>query len=243
MQKHSVLAVIPVRIGSKGIRKKNLHVVGRKTLTAMAVETVLRSSVDAIMLSADDDDLLNECKNVDLDQSRLLCNKRAIASDMQSSEEAVCEVYESSNDLKEKFPHAMLVQATSPGLRAEDINRALAVYDGINPVISVSPAVGFFYRVISTDEQAPWLEPLYPHAMRKMAENGKPRRLFRDEYESLYLENGAFYLAPLRSWQLNDRLLGLPRGVKMSHWRSHEIDEPLDLVSWQRCYDLWTRHD
>src|ERR1043165_1867701 len=53
-----LLAFIPARGGSKGIPRKNLAPLGGKPLVAHSIETAGQSaSVDAILLSTDDDEI------------------------------------------------------------------------------------------------------------------------------------------------------------------------------------------
>ena len=61
--KKKVLAVIPARGGSKGVKNKNLRIVAGKSLVARSVEVSIEASVfDAVVVSTDDEDIKAEAE-------------------------------------------------------------------------------------------------------------------------------------------------------------------------------------
>ena len=62
-QKKKLLAIIPARGGSKGVKRKNLRVLGGKSLVARAVEISIEASIfDSIVVSTVDEDIKVEAE-------------------------------------------------------------------------------------------------------------------------------------------------------------------------------------
>ncbi len=64
MRKGKVIAIIPARGGSKGLPRKNLRLLGNKTLVGHAID-VYRSSkwIDRVILSSDDKEIMSVAKS------------------------------------------------------------------------------------------------------------------------------------------------------------------------------------
>jgi CMP-N-acetylneuraminic acid synthetase len=67
MEKPKILAIIPARGGSKGIKNKNLSVLGGKPLIQYTIEAALQSKlISRIVLSSDDDKIIRFSSQFDL---------------------------------------------------------------------------------------------------------------------------------------------------------------------------------
>ena len=58
----SILTVIPIRSGSRGVKNKNIRLLGGKPLVAHVIEAALQAGVDKLIVSTDDENYANIAK-------------------------------------------------------------------------------------------------------------------------------------------------------------------------------------
>lgn len=129
MASGGVCAVIPARGGSKGVPRKNLRMLGGQPLVARAVQTLLASSsVGSVFVSTDDPEIAAAASRAG---ARVIERPARLGGDEATSESAI------EHALAHLESHGLapdvtvFVQATSPFIRASDIDRAvLAVRSG-----------------------------------------------------------------------------------------------------------------
>lgn len=205
------------------------------------LEKALLSSLERVIVGTDDLDILADLsENQERRSSKFSLCLREPVPDTQSSEEGIQRILSGTDRILEpislgEIEHVMMLQCTSPGLRVEDINKAISIYDGINTVISAWKFMGYtglpFY---AEDSEIPAFMPLYPITTGK---NAVPH--IRQMRMPLLVEAGSIYLSPRSAWFAGNRMAGTPRAVLVEQWRAVEIDDPIDLESWRRCQDLW----
>lgn len=121
-----VLAVVPARGGSKGILRKNLSLIGGRTLIAHTASIIAALPwIDVAILSTDDDEIAAEGLRAGL---RVPFRRPAeLASDIASSADMwrhawlACETAGST-----AFDASVLLEPTSPLRMPEDVERTLA---------------------------------------------------------------------------------------------------------------------
>jgi CMP-N,N'-diacetyllegionaminic acid synthase len=124
---HRVLAVVPARGGSKGIPKKNLAIVGDRSLIARAADTARECpSIDAAVISTDDVDMAEEGRRYGL-----LCPSLR-PTDLADDEAKSIDVWrhawlEAEQVLGQRFEISVLLEPTSPLRTTADIEEVLAV--------------------------------------------------------------------------------------------------------------------
>lgn len=131
----SVLAVIPARGGSKGIKRKNLREVGGKPLIAWTINAANQSRyIDRLILSTDDAEIC-ECAQqwgceVPFDRPHELATDTASSVDV---------VIHALGQLKEKYDLIVLLQPTSPLRSTDDIDNCIekCTVNNVNACVSV----------------------------------------------------------------------------------------------------------
>ena len=121
----SVLAVVPARGGSKGIPRKNLCLVGGRSLVAHAAEIVKQLPwLDAAVLSTDDPEIVREGARCGLEAPFL--RPKELASDNALGVDAWRHAWLMSEASHERqFDCSVLLQPTSPLRRPGDVEGAL----------------------------------------------------------------------------------------------------------------------
>ena len=205
---------------------------GGRSLAEQCVNTALLSDLPAIYAATDSeriaDSLIAEFGNL----KRFNICLRPPVSNTQSSEEGVQTVLDTIH-AEPPIEHVMLLQATSPGLQVSDINTALMIYNGRDTVLTVWEFPGLLGEAVWKSTELHF-SPIYPKTM-----GSPPEPRLRQERPMLLAEAGSLYLAPVTAWRAGNRMVGHPRGLRISRWRAVEIDDPIDLKTWRRCLDLW----
>jgi CMP-N,N'-diacetyllegionaminic acid synthase len=211
-----ILAVIPARGGSKGIPRKNLVPLGGKPLMAWTIEAALKStSVDAVLVSSDDDEILEVAASLGADA---LKRPKELAEDDSPGIEPVLHAIEIAGD---SFEIVACLQPTSPlrGKHHIDEATSLLAATGADSCASVSivskPPNWMFY--VDDNELLSRAFPELPFHNRR-------------QDTSLYALNGAIYLARVSDVRKEKKMSpGLRVAYRMSNESSVDIDSELDL--------------
>ena len=217
------IAFIPVRGGSKSIPLKNIKPICGKPLVYWTVAAACKcNKIDKVYVATDSEQiratLLEIQKNepdAAFDKLEIVGRSAASASDTASTESAMLEFAENY-----EFEHIVLIQATSPLLAEEDLNRGFDRYEGedTDSVLSVVRQKRFNWDV-KQDGSAEPLNYDYYH---------RPRR---QEFDGYCVENGAFYITSKeRLLATGNRISGRVKAVEMSEDTFFEIDEPSDWL-------------
>jgi len=180
-----VLAWIPARGGSKGIKDKNIKLLLGKPLIAYSIEAALESEyVDSIIVSTDSQQIADVAINYGACVPGLRPSE--LASDTSKTIDALMyTVHQFQND-KDKFDIICLLQPTSPLRTANDIDSALRIFADN----------GFEKDVVSVS-----LVKKHPILMRKILQDGSMESLLnisstvrRQDMPDIYEINGAVYV-------------------------------------------------
>lgn len=216
----SVLAIIPARGGSKGIKRKNLVEVGGVPLLARTVWQAHESRyIDRTILSSDDAEIRKVGAGYGCEVP--FVRPDHLASDTASSMDVVRHAI---SELKKPFDYLALLQVTSPLRLSSDIDRCieLCVETSAPCCVSVTKADKSPYYMYNLDENSV-LTPIV---------TGGPTLAHRRQDQPLaYVPNGAVYVAEVE-WLLNqDHFLSSETvGYEMPIERSLDIDTEVDLA-------------
>ena len=166
-------ALIPLRGGSKGIRKKNLCMLNQAPLyhyvTSASIEAKLKT-----FISTEDPEIKENCKN-NFRSVNIVDRPMALAQDHSSTEDVIKHFIEIEPSTK----HIVLLQATSPLTKSKDITMAIKKYKQHSyiPLISVVHEHSFLWN-----EEG---EPINYDPFKR------PRR---QDWKGNFRENGAIYI-------------------------------------------------
>ena len=219
----NVLAVIPVRAGSKGLPGKNLAPLAGRPLLAWTIDAARASqSVARVVVSTDSQEIAAVARGCGAEAPFM--RPAALATDDAASIDVVLHAacwLEKSEGYR---PDAIMeLHATSPLRTATDIDEAAALcaHPPVDAVVSVTP-VGSHHPC--------WMQYLDSSGcLRPFVAQG-PMAQRRQDLPALYTLNGAIYVAR-RAWLLEHRTWFAPRtrGYVMPPERSVDIDSPWDL--------------
>lgn len=212
-----VVALIPARGGSKGIPRKNLHLLAGKPLLAHSIEHASQSTmVGRIVVSTDDAEIGAVARQYG---AEVIWRPDDLSGDMASSESALLHALDHLRDTEGYAPDLVVfLQATSPLRAPGSLDQAIEqlLTCEADSLVSVVPAHVFLWS-----QEDGLAQPL----------NYDPRnRPRRQDRPAEYIENGSIYV--FRPWvlrELNSRLGGKIALFVMEPWSAIDIDTPADV--------------
>lgn len=207
--------VIPARAGSKGVPGKNLAPVGGRPLLDWTVEAALHAAcVDRVLVSTDDPAVRAHVAATWPGRVRLPPRSPATASDTATTESVLLDVLGTPDALG--VDEIGLVQATSPLLRAADIDAAHALLDEFDSVLTVVAQRRFRWERTPDGARADYDPAARPR--RQLLTGG-------------LVENGALYLTSRAALERTGvRISGRIGLYEMPEETYTEVDEPSDLA-------------
>lgn len=211
------VAFIPVRGGSKSIPLKNIKLINGKPLVFWTIRAACHCRyIEKVYVSTDNDLIrktvkeLSECGDKDFLKIVIINRSMESASDTATTESAMLEFA-----LKYDFENIILIQATSPLLTEDDLNRGFEIYahDDTDSVLSAVKQKRFI-----------WHEDDFGRAIPNNYDFMKRPR--RQDIEGYYVENGAFYITSRdRLLKSQNRISGNIKICEMNESSYYEIDE------------------
>lgn len=214
-----VLALIPARGGSKGIKGKNIVSLCGKPLIGYSIQAGLDSRyIDRVIVTTDSEKIAMISRELGADVPFL--RPEYLASDTAKIIDAAIHALDYLKAEKEEYDILVLLQPTQPLRRAEDIDRALEHYIelGMQDMVSVKKV-----------EQHPVL-------MRTINQQGKLESLLkldstirRQDMPAYYLVDGSIYINDVNKMSPQTSFNDNPMPFVMDAERSVDIDERKDL--------------
>ena len=215
-----VLALIPARGGSKGIKDKNIYPLYGKPLIAYSIECAKNSKyIDDVVVSTDSTKIADVAKKYGA--SIPFYRPAELASDTSKSIDAIVHAIRWMEGHNKKFDIFVLLQPTSPLRTVGDLDGALEKFidNGEKSLVAVS--------LVSDN----------PILMRTINADGTMERLLdvkstvrRQDMKTYYRVNGSIYINKVseinENTSLNDN--EIPYIVKPEN--AVDIDEKKDLV-------------
>lgn len=217
------VAFIPVRGGSKSIPLKNIKPISGKPLVYWTVKAACGCKyIDKVYVATDSDKIRETVESFKSGTEAELFSKAQVigrsaesASDTASTESAMLEFAENY-----EFDNIVLVQATSPLLMSEDLERGFEAFaeEGTDSVLSTVRQKRFHWGNDGNGFAHPTNYDVFH----------RPRR---QEFDGYLVENGAFYITSKTDLlKTKNRVSGNIKAIEMNEDTFFEIDEPSDWV-------------
>lgn len=219
-----ITAFIPVRGGSKSIPLKNIKPFCGKPLVCWNIEALENcDAINEIIIATDSQEIENTIKKFNYKKTQIYQRSAENASDTASTESVMLEYIQN----KKINPDAIfiLVQATSPLTQTIHFTEALQMYqeNHFDSILSCVRNKRFFWKANGTSLNYDF--------------QNRPRR---QDFEGMFMENGAFYINTVKNiLDSKNRLSGKIGIYEMPEYTATEIDEPDD---WIILENLMYRH-
>jgi N-acylneuraminate cytidylyltransferase len=214
---NNVVAFIPVRGGSKGIRKKNIKLINGKPLVWYAINAAVNcTEINEVFISTDSEEIKSVVLNLFPASSKVKVIERseASANDTASTESVMLEFAKNYT-----FSEIILIQATSPLITSGDLTGGISKYLGENANGLVS---------VVRQKRFVWDEKNGEGFPVNYSYESRPRR---QDFEGFFVENGAFYITSKQ--RLLDSKCRISEPVvlwEMAEETYFEIDELEDWI-------------
>ena len=209
------IAFIPVRCGSKSIPFKNIKEFCGKPLVYWNLEALEKSNnIDEIFVATDCEEIKNVVNSFNFSKVKIYDRDKENASDIASTESVMLEFINRQNFKDNDL--FFLVQATSPLTQTKDFDKALETLKNENAdsLLTCIRTKRFFW-----DKNAKAIN--YDFINR-------PRR---QDFDGLFMENGAFYINSIENIKKDkNRLSGKIAIYEMEEFTAVEIDEEDDWL-------------
>lgn len=180
-----IVAIIPARSGSKGLKDKNIKALNGKPLISYTIESAIQSQLFEEIIVSTDSEVYAEIARQYGGSTPFLRDK-ALAKDCTGTSEVIKDVLERLKKQNKSYDYFMILQPTSPLRKAEDILKSvqLLLEKKANAVVSVCECEHPLKWCIALDEE------LSLEGFNTLS--NKSRRQVEEKY---YRLNGAIYLA------------------------------------------------
>ncbi|KJS15917.1 MAG: acylneuraminate cytidylyltransferase [Peptococcaceae bacterium BRH_c4b] len=214
----TVLAIIPARGGSKGVRRKNIREVAGKPLIAWTIEEAQKTKyIDRLILSSEDSEIIDIAK-------KLWCEApftRPVELAMDDTP-GINPVLHAVYELPEHYDYVVLLQPTSPLRKVEDINGCLE-----KCILQKAPAC---VSVVESPQSPYWMYTLDACNRISAFVNLKQPINRRQDLPVVYALNGAVYVAETEWLKRSNTFISSDTvAYVMPQDRSHDVDTELDL--------------
>lgn len=212
---NKVLAIIPARGGSKGVRRKNIRLLASKPLIAWTIDEAKKSQyIDRLVLSTEDDEIIRVARECNCET---LIRPAQLAKDDTPGIEVVLHAIESLPG----YAYTVLLQPTSPLRTVSDIDGCIEymIQNDSSSCVSVcEPSKSPFWSYQMDDSHQ-----LIPLINGDLISN-------RQQLPPVFVLNGAVYVAKTE-WLANQRsfLSEITTGYEMTQNNSLDIDSEMDL--------------
>lgn len=213
-----IIAIIPARSGSKGLKDKNIKKLNDKPLIAYTIEAAVQSKIfDKIIVSTDSEKYADIAKEYGAEVPFLRSNENS--SDSASSWDVVREVL---SKLDKQYDIIVLLQPTSPFRNASHICEALNLFFEKN--------ADTLFSVCETDHSMFWCNILQEDFCAKDFVKKEYQGKRRQDLPKTYTLNGAIYI--LKTPLLNSLNFYTEKGYVyvMDRNSSIDIDTELDFI-------------
>ncbi len=218
--KKKILALIPARGGSKGIKYKNLKKINNISLLGHTLNFVDKCNFfDETIVSTESEKISNEVKKFN---AKIFKRSKITSKDYTSDYEVLMEVL-NSKDVKKKYDFVVYLQPTSPIRKIYHLKSALK-------------------KVIENKYDSSWSissidKKFHPKKVLKISDknflsiySNSGKKIFaRQQLENIYIRNGIFYIFKI-SKLINNRDIYLKKNYpSITNYLSVNIDSNKDL--------------
>jgi CMP-N-acetylneuraminic acid synthetase len=215
-----ILAIIPARGGSKGIKDKNIKPLNGKPLIYYSIHESLESNIiQEVMVNTDSEKIASISKKYGANIPFL--RSKELATDEASSVDVIEDTLNYYEQRNISFDYFILLQPTSPLRTREDIIRAFEILEQKNAksIVSVCEA-----------EHSPLLMNKLDNdlSMKDFLKKENDKR--RQDFDKYYRLNGAIYISEVKNFLETKNFYGEGSyAYIMPNNRSVDIDNEIDL--------------
>ena len=226
-----VLAIVPARSGSKGLKNKNILSLKGKPLVSYPINAANKSLyIDRVMVSTDSNTLANIASKHGAEIPYI--RPSALATDEALSSDVIIHLLKLLEDQLKDYEYLVFLEPTSPLTSHEDIDEALKTlvnskkHTALVSVAKVESTHPDFCLSIKDNQILPYKSQHLNNLTR------------RQDLEDLYFIDGSIYISKISDFLVKKTFYHEDTfPFKVPYWKSLEIDTYLDLVCVEAIVD------
>ncbi|KLO22766.1 cytidylyltransferase domain-containing protein [Marinitoga sp. 1155] len=206
-----ILAIVPARGGSKGIKKKNIRLLNNKPLITYIINTAKNSYyITDIVVTTDNEDIIDVVKPIDV---KIRKRPKNLAEDNITLDPVIYDAYEWYKNNYSDVDYVITLQPTSPLLTKETLEKAIQyiIVQNYDTVLSVVDNTHLSWK-----KENKKIIPNYSE------------RLNRQWLPKIYKETGAFLISKKEFISPNNRFGKKVSVFEVPPEEAIDIDTPLD---------------
>ena len=208
-----ILAVIPARGGSKGIRRKNLRLLNNKPLIYYQIKNAIESKyITDIVITSEDDEILNYVSKFPVSLRK---RPEELSGDSITLDPVIYDAVNYMEKERQKYDIVITLQPTSPLLKTETLDNAIKKFIEENNDTTI-PVVDATHLC--------WIEKdnsIIPEYKERLNRQWLPKK---------YKETGAFLITKREFVKENSRFGDNVKIFVMNEYEGIDIDTPLDWL-------------
>lgn len=215
-----ILAIVPARGGSKGIKKKNLKKIGGKSLIELVSIFINNTKfIDMKILSTDSVEIKKKAKKLEF---HIADRPKKISGDLVSDYQVINHVL-NLKKIKNKFDYAIYLQPTSPNRKVYQLKNA------IKKVIKKNYDAS--WSITKINKKYHPLKVLQIIKKQKLALFNKMGKLIkaRQQLKDVYIRNGVFYIFSISQFYKQKTIYMRNIYPSITNYEVANIDEISDL--------------
>lgn len=218
MMNKRIVAIIPARGGSKGLKKKNIHLLANKPLIEYSIEAAIKSKyIDEVVVTSDDDTIIAIAQKHAIS---IIKRPSFLAQDNTNTASVVSHVLD---NLSQGYDILILLQPTSPLRDEKDIDSAIENFmsKDADALISVREPKHSPFKAFTCNTDG-FLEGIV---------NNKYPFMPRQELPVAYYPNGAIYIIKVQEF-IKNKTFFCQKTIPfyMNEIKSIDIDTYEDLI-------------
>lgn len=224
------LAIIPARAGSKGIKEKNIQLIGNKPMIQYTIEAALEIfSIENILISSNDQKVLNIAEAIGLKIPFVRPNE--LSTDTADTADVIMHSLEWFYSEYKKYPkNFLLLQPTSPFRSSKDIISAINLFNQSDSktLISASDPIQHPGDFITKTKDG----------IFERVDIGRGKSDRQSYPEALFIDGG-IYISETNYFIKTKDLIGeKPEIYKPEQFNAIDIDSPFDLELARAIYSF-----
>lgn len=216
-----MLGIIPARLGSKGVKNKNIRILGDKPLIAYTIEEAIKSNIfEDIIVSTEDDKIANI--SLKYGAQVPFIRPKDLANDNSKTIDVIKHSINFMKDEGKEYNEVMILQPTSPFREAIHIIEAYKLF--------FKKDANFVLSVCKCSHSPLWMNKIDSGLRMDNFIKNEVKNLRRQELEPYYEINGAIYIAKINELFKENALIGKKSyAYIMTREDSIDIDTELDF--------------
>lgn len=220
ISKNKIIALIPARSGSRGLKNKNIIKLNNIPLIAWTIKSALKSKkIDKILIDSDSKKILNISKKFNTN-SFIIHRPKKLALDKTPISDVIIN---SLSKFKEEYETFILLQPTSPFRSSKHIDEFIDYY--------IKSKTKFLVSISSSDKPKDWYFNINKKNEKiKLKIKNYKLSSNRQSFKDTYYINGLLYMANIRSFLNTKSFINKhTEGYIINGYQTLDIDRQNDL--------------